>query len=334
MEERGTSRAGCPSADDTELTGLFLEMMVVDRAAARNTLKNYRQDLERFSLFAAARGESLRTAGTDDILAFVSMLHDRGLAAATVALKISAIRQFYRFLYAESYRDDNPSAGVDRPRLRRPLPKILSVEQIEALFATARTDRKPSGIRLYAMLEILYSCGLRVSELVSLPVRAFRGRERVFILKGKGGRERPVLLAPCVIEAVSRYLDVRDSFAGRPGSGTQHRSAAFLFPSRGTSGSITPARVTQMLKTLAVRAGVDPAAVSPHVFRHAFATHLLDGGADLASVRQMLGHRDITTTEIYTHVAVGRLRELVLERHPLSAQSRPADETGKVRKGR
>lgn len=301
---------------DARLMEVFLEMMAVERAAAANTLKNYGRDLQRFALFVQGRGETLQTAGADDIGAWLSELEADGLAASTAALKVSALRQFYQFLYAEGYRDDNPSAAVDRPRLRRPLPKVLTSEEIEALFAAAERADGAAGVRLRAILEIFYSSGLRVSELAALPLAAFQRDARALIVKGKGGKERLAPLTNRAVDAVEAYLPARDTFLGK--NKRDQTNSPFLFPSRGKTGCITTSRLAQMLKDLAVEAGVPPSKVSPHVLRHAFATHLLEGGADLRSVQQMLGHADITTTQIYTHVAQDRLRALVLEKHPLA----------------
>lgn len=310
------------SNDDATLIGVFLEMMAVERAAAANTLKNYGRDLERFAGFVRRRKESLRTAGADDISAWLAALEADGLAASTAALKVSALRQFYQFLYAEDYRDDNPSASVERPRTKRPLPRVLTTEEVEALFAAAERAEGPAGARLRAILEILYASGLRVSELAALPLAAFQRGARALIIRGKGGRERLAPLTRSAVEAVDAYLEVRGRFFGKGGrkdkqQDKQEGASPFLFPSRGRTGCITASRLAQMLKDLAVAAGVAPSKVSPHVLRHAFATHLLEGGADLRSVQQMLGHADITTTQIYTHVAQDRLRALVMERHPL-----------------
>ncbi len=297
---------------NTRLSEAFLEMMAVERAAAANTLKNYGRDLERFSAFAASRNESLETAGADDIAAWLETLEQAGLAASTAALKTSALRQFYQFLYAEGYRADNPTASIERPKTRRPLPKVLTPEEVTALFEAAEKMEGPKGVRLVAMLEVLYAAGLRVSELVGLKLSALRKGERVLIVRGKGDKERLAPLTQRAVAAVETYLGVRPDFL------EEGASSPWLFPSRGKTGRLTPARFAQILKDLAVTAGVPPAKVSPHVLRHAFATHLLEGGADLRSVQQMLGHADITTTQIYTHVAQDRLRELVMTKHPLA----------------
>lgn len=319
--------------DDATLIGVFLEMMAVERAAAANTLKNYGRDLERFAVFLRTRKETLRTAGADDISAWLADLEAEGLAASTAALKVSALRQFYQFLYAEDYRDDNPSAAVDRPRTKRPLPKVLTMEEVEALFAAADRADGPAGARLRAILEILYASGLRVSELAALPLAAFRGGARALVIRGKGGRERLAPLTQGAVEAVEAYLEVRERFLRKDSNNDKQNGASpFLFPSRGRTGCITTSRLAQMLKDLAVAAGVPPSKVSPHVLRHAFATHLLEGGADLRSVQQMLGHADITTTQIYTHVAQDRLRALVMERHPLARKTASAKKRALAKK--
>lgn len=307
---KGPAAARAASAD-APLIARFLEMMAVERNAAANTLKNYGRDLARFATFAAARGESLATAGADDISAFLAAIEKEGLGAATAALKASALRQFYRFLYAEDLRADNPAATIERPRTRRPLPKILSAADAGRLIEAAGGD-DPKALRLRALVETLYGAGLRVSELVALPLAAYRRGQAFLIVRGKGGKERLAPLGGAALKALEAYARARGAFL-REGA-----ASPFLFPSHGKSGHVTAARFAQLLKDLAVKAGVPPSRVSPHVLRHAFATHLLDRGADLRSVQEMLGHADITTTQIYTHVAQGRLRELVQTKHPLA----------------
>jgi integrase/recombinase XerD len=304
------------SEKDQRLIALFLDMMVVERAAARKTIANYAADLGRFAQSVAARGESLATAGADDIAAFMDEMESDGLSAATAAAKASAIRQFYLFLYADGLRDDNPAAAIERPRTRRPLPKILSEEEMRRLVEAALADGAPRALRLRAMTELAYAAGLRVSELVALPLSALdRGQETVLV-RGKGGRERLVPVGAPARQAVRDYIAVRDAFL-KGGAPSPH-----LFPSRGKSGRLTAARFAQELKALATAAGIAPERVSPHVLRHAFATHLLEGGADLRSVQAMLGHADIATTEIYTHVSPSRLKRLVFEHHPLASRNR------------
>jgi integrase/recombinase XerD len=304
---------------DARLIALFLDMMTVDRAAAGNTLRNYGRDLERFADFILLRRESLTTAGADDISAFLEMLAAEGLAASTAALKCSALRQFYAFLYEEGYRADNPAAAVDRPRTKRPLPKILTAEEVRRL-VEALTAQDAKALRLRAMIELLYGAGLRVSELVSLPLAAASAGQAILV-KGKGGKERLVPVGGAARRALDAYLPVRPEFLSTLG-GDARAASPWLFPSRGKSGHVTSARFAQLLKDLAGVAGLSRERVSPHVLRHAFATHLLAGGADLRSVQAMLGHADIATTEIYTHVAQERLRKLVFEAHPLASRKR------------
>jgi integrase/recombinase XerD len=315
MTAKGSSASTFELAN-ANLIEAFLEMMAVDRAAAANTLKNYGRDLARFARFAVTRRESLETAGADDIAAWLAVLERDGLAASTAALKVSALRQFYQFLYAEGHRADNPTTPIDRPKTRRPLPKVLTSQEVTALFKAAETIEGPKGLRMRAMLEILYAGGLRVSELVGLPLAAVRKGERLLIIRGKGDKERLAPLTGRAVEAVFSYIACRDVFLNKEKD--QARPSPWLFPSRGKSGHITSARFAQMLKDLAVAAGVAPSKVSPHVLRHAFATHLLEGGADLRSLQQMLGHADITTTQIYTHVTQDRLKDLVFSKHPLA----------------
>lgn len=303
---------GQPRKGDAALIDAFLEMMAVERAAASNTLKNYGRDLLRFAAFIRARRESLQTAGADDISAWLEQLETEGLAASTAALKTSALRQFYLFLYTEGHRTDNPTSSIERPKTRRPLPKVLSIDDVRSLFEAAEQLDGAKGARLRAMLEILYSAGLRVSELVSLKSASIRKADRTLLIRGKGEKERLAPLTMRAVEAVQAYLEVRGAFL------SEGAASPWLFPSRGKGGHITAARFAQALKDLAVQAGVPPSKVSPHVLRHAFATHLLEGGADLRSVQQMLGHSDITTTQIYTHVVQDRLTDLVMTKHPLA----------------
>lgn len=290
-------------------------MMVVDRAAAKNTLKNYARDLERFAAFIAGRGEALLTAGANDISAFLAEIEAEGLSASTAALKYSALRQFFAFLYSEDYRADNPAAAVDRPKTRRSLPKVLTEEEVRRLVEQAG-GADPKAIRLRAMIELLYGSGLRVSELVAMPLAAATAIKDAILVRGKGGRERIVPLGGASKQALAIYLPVRKEFLARTPGG-EPAPSNYLFPSRGKAGHMTASRFAQLLKALANAAGIAPERVSPHVLRHAFATHLLSGGANLRAVQAMLGHADITTTEIYTHIAQERLKDLVFKHHPL-----------------
>ena len=305
--------------DDERLVEAFLEMLAAERGAAANTLDSYLRDLSDCGRFLGSRDSELERAGSEDLRAYVAALAAAGRSPRTAARRLSAIRQFYRFLFAEDLRGDDPAAGLDAPRRGRSLPKLLSEAEVDLLLQTARERQGPEGVRLLALLELLYATGLRVSELVCLPLDAVARDPMVLIVRGKGARERLVPLSAPSRAAVAQFLGVRERFLG--GS----RDSRWLFPSRGASGHLTRHRVGQLLKELACEAGIDPARVSPHVLRHAFASHLLDHGADLRSVQKMLGHADISTTQIYTHVLDERLKALVRDHHPLGrARSAPA----------
>jgi len=291
---------------------IFLEMMTAERGVAPNTIEAYRRDLSEFFAIMSGRGRHETSVTTDDIRHYVTRLAEAGFAASTAARRLSAVRQYFGFLFAEGIRPDDPTALVDSPRLGRPLPKILSEEEVDTMIAAAQEMPGPEGLRLTALLELLYATGLRVSELVTLPLAAALRDPEVIVVRGKGGRERMVPLTDSARDAVSEYCEVRDYFAPIGDRGT------WLFPSRGKEGHLTRQRFGQMLKELADECGLERRKVSPHVLRHAFASHLLAHGADLRSVQQMLGHADISTTQIYTHVLDARLRALVRDKHPLS----------------
>jgi integrase/recombinase XerD len=298
----------------------FLEMLAAERGAAANTLEAYRRDLTAFAGFLAGRGGSLDTAGVDDIRGFLGRLAQAGMAPRTAARRLSALRQFYRFLLTEGLRGDDPTLGVDSPRQGRPLPKILSEAEVGLLLDAAHRHEGPEALRLAALVEVLYASGLRISELVGLRLAAAQRDQRLLIVTGKGGKERMVPLSPAARQSLSAYLAVREHFLPARGKGSKATKAAspWLFPSRAAGGHLTRHRVAQLLKELAREAGLDAAKVSPHVLRHAFASHLLDHGADLRSLQKMLGHADISTTQIYTHVLSERLKALVQQRHPLA----------------
>jgi integrase/recombinase XerD len=295
----------------------FLEMLAAERGAARLTLEAYRNDLTELAGFLARSGTVLDKADASALHAYLASLGTRRLAPRTLARRLSAMRQFYRFLVGDGSRPDDPTAGLDAPRLGRPLPKILSEDEVERLIATAAQWPDDEGVRLRAILELLYATGLRVSELVTLPLAAAQRDPRCVLVRGKGGRERVVPLSGPAREALAAWLDCRAQSLGS-GAAASPRGARFLFPSRGAEGHLTRQRCGQMLKELALAAGLDPARLSPHVLRHAFASHLVDHGADLRSVQLLLGHADIATTQIYTHVQSERLRRLVEEAHPLA----------------
>lgn len=294
----------------------FLLALQAERGAADNTLAAYARDLSDFAAWLAADG------GPDDrrrIEAYLADLAARGLAPATRARRLSALRQFYRFAFTEGWRNDDPAAGVEGPAATRRLPDALSEDETGRLLAAALAGQgAPAGkVRLYCLVELLYATGLRVTELVSLPVAALRGDPRMIMVRGKGGRERMVPLSEPARRAAAQWLEVRDTAeAAQVAAGG--RASPWLFPSRGKAGHLTRIAFYQALKGLAVKAGIDPARMSPHALRHGFATHLLANGADLRTIQTLLGHADISTTEIYTHVLDERLRRLVLDHHPLA----------------
>ena len=291
----------------------FLEMMSVERAAARNTLTAYGKDLADAQAFLAGRGRDLASASTEDIEAYFAGLGAKGLSPATAARRRAAVRQLYRFALGEAWRSDDPSRRVDAPKKGRPLPKVLSRAEVERLIAAASARDGAQGLRLACMIELIYASGLRVSELVGLPLAAVARDPAYLIVKGKGGKERLAPLNEAARGAIKAYLEVRPAFAAKV-----FRSNPWLFPSRAQGGRLTARRFAQLLDEAARDAGIEPGRVSPHVLRHAFATHLLEGGADLRVVQTLLGHADIATTQIYTHVAGDRLREVVQSKHPLA----------------
>ncbi|MCB1514063.1 MAG: site-specific tyrosine recombinase XerD [Hyphomicrobiaceae bacterium] len=324
--------------DDTAHVEAFLEMMSVERGAAANTLDAYRRDLSEFTSFLAARHCVLPAARQADVDAYVHALAAAGLAPSSRARKLSAVRQLFKFLTAETIVEEDPSATVSGPKRGRSLPRTLSIAEVDRLIAAAKSRIEGTtgrehlrALRFYCLIEILYATGMRVSELVGLPRSVLAGDRRVLVIRGKGGRERLVPLNHPSRAALDAYLDLTQS----GGEGLSRAlSSKWLFPSQSAEGHLTRQRFAQDLKELSEAAGIDPARVSPHVLRHAFASHLLDRGADLRAVQQLLGHADISTTEIYTHVLQERLKRLVNEHHPL-ARKMPeemaddrADETG------
>ncbi|MFN3076407.1 MAG: site-specific tyrosine recombinase XerD [Alphaproteobacteria bacterium] len=289
----------------------FLEMMASERGASPRTLEAYGRDLDDFVAFLG-KGREIHRATSDDIRAYLAHLRQAGMAPRTAARRLSCLRQYHLFLMAEGVRADDPGSVIDGPRLGRPLPKYLSEAQVEALIDAAHARDDPEGLRLAAMMEILYATGLRVSELVSLPLSSVARDQPVLVVRGKGDKERMVPLSEPARDAIKAYRAVREPFlAGK-------RTEKWLFPSSAAEGHLTRDGFAGMLKALAVRANVPPSIVSPHVLRHSFASHLLAHDADLRSVQQMLGHADISSTEIYTHVLEDRLKRLVNTRHPLA----------------
>jgi integrase/recombinase XerD len=289
----------------------FLEMMAVERDASPHTLAAYARDLADAEEGLGAGG--LMTADESALESWYATLFTRGLSAATAARRRSAVRQFYRFCLGEGWRSDDPSRRLDAPRQGRTLPKTLSTEEVSRLLTASATRDGASGLRLVALVELAYASGLRVSELLALRLEAVQRDPAFLIVRGKGGKERLAPLNASAREAVKAWLVARN--AAKPEAVPE---SPWLFPSTGSSGHLTPRRFAQMLDKAAIDAGIDPARVSPHVLRHAFATHLLEGGADLRVVQTFLGHADIATTQIYTHIATDRLNQVVANHHPLA----------------
>ncbi|WP_029062593.1 site-specific tyrosine recombinase XerD [Labrenzia sp. DG1229] len=296
----------------------FLEMLAAERGAADNTLDGYRRDLEDFSGFLG--GKKIANAQSSDVSAYLSDLTRRGFAATSQARRLSALKQFFKFLYSEGTRQDDPTRTLSAPKKRGSLPKVMSMDEVDRLIECARaeteTPRRSAAARLrvqrmYTLIEVLYATGLRVSELVALPVRAAMRDTRLIEIKGKGGKERLVPLSRAAQAAMKDYVGLRSAEGA-------YEKSPWLFPSHGNSGHLTRQHFARDLKDLANKAGLDATKVSPHVLRHAFASHLLQNGADLRVVQQLLGHADISTTQIYTHVLDERLRELVESAHPLA----------------
>jgi len=292
---------------------MFLEMLAAERGAARNTLESYQRDLGDFSGFAKSQRMIAAHASADLLRKYLKHLDSTGMSPRTQARRLSALRQFFRFLYAERLRDDDPTTVIDSPKIGRALPKYLSEDEVDRLLMCAADHPGADGKRLVALMEILYATGLRVSELVGLPLRAVSRDGRILMVRGKGDKERIVPLSEPATDAIAAYLGVRERYLPK---GT--KDSPFLFPSRAKQGYLTRARFAQILKELAVEAALDPTRVSPHVLRHSFASHLLAHGADLRALQQMLGHADISTTQIYTHVLDERLKQLVNSAHPLA----------------
>jgi integrase/recombinase XerD len=307
---------------DKAMIELFLDMVAAERGGAKNTLDAYARDLADLAAELGAAGRTVASASTEDLRSHLNSLRKRRFAPASVARRLSAIRQLYRFLYAEGRRSDDPSAVIEGPKRGRALPKVLSIAEVDRLLAQARADMDKAGAprperlraaRLACLIEVLYATGLRVSELVALPASSAERSARMLIVRGKGGKERLVPLNDAAKAAMRDYLALLAE-AGR------HQKTKWLFPSFGEAGHLTRQHFARELKTLAAATGLSSAQVSPHVLRHAFASHLLHNGADLRVVQTLLGHADISTTQIYTHVLEERLKSLVRDLHPLGEQ--------------
>jgi integrase/recombinase XerD len=301
--------------DSSRHLDAFLDMMSAERGAADNTRDAYARDLAEHLAFLATRGRSALIADSKDVQAYLAQMTAAGLAATSRARRLSALRQFYKFLRSEELIAVDPTSGLSGPKRQRALPKVLSIGEVDRLLqaAAARSQGLDGralfrALRFHCLLELLYATGMRVSELVTLPRSVLRGDRRVMTIKGKGGRERLVPLNPAAMAALDAYLAVSGRFDNSP----------WLFASKAADGHVTRQAFAQELKDVALEADLDAERVSPHVLRHAFASHLLDRGADLRAVQMLLGHADISTTEIYTHVLQERLKKLVNEHHPLA----------------
>ena len=286
-------------------------MLLAERGVAKNTIEAYRRDLVAVAEYLLPQAlDTITSVGLTD---YLSSIAEEGMSPRTSSRRLSALRQYFGFLVQEGIRTDNPTIKIDRPKLGRPLPKYLTEFEVDALLTAARLQRGRHGRRLTLIVELLYATGLRISELVTLPASAAKAQDAL-IIYGKGGKERLVPLGRQAISAMQSYEKDRNSFYMSQGD------SPWLFPSRGKGGHISRRRVGQMLDELAVEAGIEVQKVSPHVLRHAFATHLLHNGADLRTVQELLGHEDLSTTEIYTHILDERMKSLVLQKHPLAIE--------------
>jgi integrase/recombinase XerD len=318
---RGSASDGSANArPDWPLVERFLAMLSAERGLSLNTLDAYRSDLCAFLAQLDARGVPVRECERQDIEAHLVRLARDGVSAASAARKLSALRQFFRFLVAEGVCEHDPTRLIEAAKRNRPLPKILSIAEVDRLLNTARDEAataKPAerlrALRLHCLLEMLYATGMRVSELVALPREVVKRKADMLIIRGKGGRERLVPLNAPAQTALANYLEAL--------SEAQKQPSPWLFPSWGEGGHLTRQRLGQDLKIMAQKAGIEPTRLSPHTLRHAFASHLLERGADLRVLQTLLGHADISTTQIYTHVLEERLRQTLLQFHPLSADS-------------
>jgi integrase/recombinase XerD len=299
----------------------FLEAQAADQNAARNTLLAYGRDLKDFAEWAAGKTLDFTTATRKDVESYLVFCDAQGLSKATRARRLSALRQIFRFAHEEGWRSDNPALRISGPGASQRLPKTLSHDEVDRLLDAARSKGRNTGERLRnaALLELLYATGMRVSELVGLPVAAVRGDPRMILVRGKGDKERMVPLSAPSKTALAGWLAHRDAEEDR-GRALGKSTSRALFPGPGAEGHLTRQHFYLLIKDIAVLGGVDPAKVTPHTLRHAFATHLLAGGADLRVIQTLLGHADVATTEIYTHVLDDQLKTLVLTHHPLAKE--------------
>lgn len=308
------------AASDTTWIASFLAAKAAEQGAARNTQLAYGRDLHDVAAFLARRASSFQHADRPLLEAYLAQIDAAGLAPATRARRLSAIKQLYRFAHEEGWRHDNPSLQIKGPIKRKQLPDTLSMADVDALLAASETHGKTAAERARnsCLMQVLYATGLRVSELVGLPVAAVRGDPQMLLVRGKGNKERLVPLSPPARRAITAWLSHRDAQQEARKRDLGVKTSAFLFPSHGAAGHLTRVRFFTLIKELAVSAGLAPDRITPHGMRHAFATHLLHNGADLRSIQTLLGHADIATTEIYTHILDERLKRLVLDNHPLA----------------
>ena len=297
----------------------FLEAQAAELGAARNTLLAYGRDLQDFAAWLDRNNSRFEAASRAEIEAYLIFCDAQGLAKSTRARRLSAIRQLYRFAFEEGWRSDNPGLRIKGPGRSAKLPQTLELTEVEAILHAARAfGRAPEDkTRNACLLEVIYATGMRVSELVELPVAAVRGAPAMILVRGKGGKERMVPLSPPAKQALADWLAIRDT-TEETAAAKGRKPSKFLFPGRGAAGHMTRQQFFVLLKSIASKAGLDPARVTPHTLRHAFATHLLAGGADLRVIQTLLGHADLSTTEIYTHVLDEHLKTLVLDHHPLA----------------
>ncbi len=306
----------------------FLEMMSAERGAAVNTLQSYERDLDDLHSFLGGRKVRLTEAGSADLSAYLASLSQRGFMASSQARRLSAMRQFYKFLYAEGLREDDPTGILDAPKKGRSLPKTMGVDEVGRLLGQAETEANVVGpsrlqrLRMFALLELIYATGMRVSELVSLPAKVLEQDGRFLMIRGKGGKERLVPLSRSAVATLKLY---GEALAAEAAAKQPPQESPWLFPAASAQGYLPRQVFARDLKDLAIRAGLTPSMISPHVMRHAFASHLLANGADLRVVQELLGHSDISTTQIYTHVLEERLHQLVQTHHPLAKQAKKQD---------
>jgi integrase/recombinase XerD len=296
----------------------FLDSIAAEKGSGRNTIEAYRHDLEDLALFLSGKKTNIKKAQSADLEKYLQNVFTAGLSSKTASRRLSSIRQIYKFLYTENLRNDNPAIKLDSPKNGSSLPKYLSEAEVDLLLKSAHQDQSQEGLRLSAMLEIMYASGMRVTELVSLPINTIQqsGKDKklkqIITIKGKGRKERMVILNNSALSALEKYLPTRSAFL------KEKEKSSYLFPSNSQDGYITRQRFFQLIKQLATKVGIEKAKVSPHVIRHSFASHLLHNGADLRALQELLGHCDISTTQIYTHVLSERMKQLVNEKHPLA----------------